>query len=151
MSTVIKNTVVGGLVVNDLPDRACVNTLKEFIELLPQYLSVDVPASVSNVVIGTNNPGSDDVGKLLLRVSNNGIILGLYAFQGGAWNKINTGPDGEVTWISGDSDNPPPGYVAIVPGSEQLPNAVVTHLVSLSVPKGSGPGYQYYAAVYVGF
>lgn len=147
----IENTVVGSLKPNNLPDRACVSTLQEFLDLFPQYFTVEVPASISNVVIGSSTPGSDDRNKLWLRRDNSGGITGLYAFQNGKWSKVNTAPDGAVELISGDSENPPPGYVAIVPGSEQLPAVQVNHLVSLSLPKGAGIGYQLYYAVFVGF
>jgi len=149
MTQVIQDVTRGSLKVNNLPDRVCIRSWKEFIESIPSFITVEVPASVSNVVIGNTAPGEDDIDKLWLRRDASGTFLGLYIFQGGEWVLI-TPPPETVWWFYGNSEDPPNGYTTILTGDPVISPAVVEALIPRYVAISPGV-YSYYAGRYTGF
>lgn len=149
MTQVIQDVTRGSLKVNNLPDRVCIRSWREFIESIPGFITVEVPASVSNVVIGNTAPGEDDIDKLWLRRDSSGTFLGLYVFQGGEWVLI-TPPPETVWWFQGTSADPPNGYTVILTGDPVVDPDVVQALIPRYVA-GPGNTYKYYAARYTGF
>lgn len=151
MPNIIQDNIKGALKLTSAIDRQCFTSFTDFVEKLPSLLSVEVPASVSNVVIGPSEPGQDDIDKLWLRRDNNGSFLGWYAFQNGNWNPFYNLVPGEVVWLVGDSTNPPDGFTVIDTGDPTIPAYIVTVLKGLYIPSVISSGYAYYAARFSGF
>lgn len=150
--SVIRNTVRGAIKVDNLPDRACFTTYVEFINALPQYLTVEVPNSITNVIIGSSPPGEDDKDKLWLRRDNSGRVIGLYTFQNGAWRPFDTSVVPgviNIKWVVGNSANIPDGYILIESGNTDIPSNVVQSIIAQYVPNTSG-GFSYFAIQYIG-
>jgi len=149
--TQIRDTIRGAIKLNGLPERAVFTSWEEFIKALPQYLSVEVPASaISGVVVSSSAPTEDERDKLWFRRNVAGSFVGVYAFQGGAWERFYTYAPGEVVWLTGNSASPPTGFRVIESGEPSLPTAVVNNITAQYVPI-SGGGFAYYAALFIGY
>lgn len=144
------NDVVRGLLVATVPERLCFNSMADLLRALPDLLSVEVPSSTGSLVVSSSDPGEDQRGKLWLRTTNSGGIIGLYVFQGGKWNPFYQFAPGQVMWLYGDSANIPEGLLLIEAGDDVVPAPVVAHLVPQYLPNGGG-GYSYFAVRYIGF
>lgn len=151
MPKIIDNVVRGALRVNGLPELNCFRSFADFIKALPELLSVEVPEGAYGVTVGADEPGEQDRTKLWVRRDNSGGLIGLYAFQGGAWKPLYGPVPGEVKFIFGDSNIPPEGWEVILPGDGTMPSEVVNRLVSTYVPNVGTGGYYYFAVRYVGF
>lgn len=152
MSKIISDTIRGALKVNGLPERSCFTSFSELLAALPELLSVEIPIGSSGVIVGPDEPGEQDRGKLWLRRDNSGGVIGKYAFQGGHWERLYDVVTGEVRWIVGDSTQIPAGWELIEEGVAGFPSEVIDRLVSTYVPNVNIAGAYYYFAVhYVGF
>lgn len=147
----IQNTVASALKVIALPERACFTTWQEFIESIPRFIGVEVPDSVSGVVVSSTPPGEGSRDKIWFRRDNNGSFLGIYAFQNGAWRPLYQFAPGQVIWMVGDSDNPPEGFTVIVAGDPTMPNSTALGIMAQYIPNPIGPGFNYFAVRYSGY
>jgi hypothetical protein len=152
MPVVVQDVVRGAIKLLDVPQRECVNTLQELLELLPKFLGVEIPTSASGIIIGNTAPGLDDINKLWIRRDDSGRFIGFYIYQEGEWVAVYDVLIGaeEIRWAVGASGTPPEGWIVVLPGDSVIPGVVVNHLVSQYIPDGSG-GYTYFAVRYVGF
>jgi len=155
MTQIIQDVIRGSLKVNDLPDRVCIRDWRQLIESIPQFMTVEVPASASGIIIGATAPGDDDINKLWLRRENSGAVLGLYAFQGGSWNKIyNVIQDSgnvEIRWLGGVSTSITPGWILIEENDAVLTSNTVQKIRSEYVPSSTPGVFNYFAVRYVGY
>lgn len=151
--SVIRTTVRGAVKIDNLPDRACFTSWKDFIESLPNYLTIEVPTSITNVIISSNPPGEDDRDKLWLRRDNSGRALGFYTYQNGGWRPFDTSiVEGviNIKWVVGNSNDIPDGYALVDANSVGIPTNVIQALMAQYVPNISG-GFSYFAIQYIGF
>lgn len=150
----IQDVVKGALKLNQLPERQCFTSWLEFVQSLPDLLSVEVPAFLGGVIASQSEPSEDQRNALWLRLSSNGAVLGLYAFQKGSWEIIQPDQDPfRPYWEIGDSSNPPKGYTPILPGDPVIPSNVVTWLVPQYLILNTGPPitYQVYTMRWTGY
>lgn len=150
MSPIIVNTIVGALKILKVPERECFKSWSEFINSIPDFVGVEVPATVNGVIFSRSEPGDDFKDSLWVYRDSAGNVLGLYAWQGTSWKPLYTMPKYQVFWFWGDSDNPPAGFTAILTGDTEIPSGVVSALVSQYVVTTPNR-YAYYAARYTGF
>lgn len=150
MSIVIANTVKGIVKVANIPERASFRTWDEFIRALPNFLTLELPASVSGIVVGNEEPATGDTDKLWLRRVPDGTVLGLYAFQAGNWERLHLAESNEIRWFFGTSLEPPKGWITIEEDDGVLDSATRAAIRALFVPNGSG-AFSYYAARFVGY
>jgi hypothetical protein len=155
MTQVIQDVLKGSLVLQEVPERVCIESWRDLIEIIPQLIGVEIPNEVSGLVVGPNPPGEDDINKLWLRRDNSGNVEGLYAFQNGSWqiiyNIINEGGNQEIRWIVGNSANAISGWEVITADDPILPAAVAQKIVAEYVPSGTPGVFNYFAVRYVGF
>jgi len=161
MVNVITETVLGGLKPLNIPQNACFNSFAELLAQLPLWYAVEIPASISNVVVSVTEPGTDDHGKLWIRISGTGAFVAQYMFFNGNWKRLYQYAPGEVIWMSGSSSK------IGVPGTDLEPFQLITSTGPSSVPSGartairaqyveSDPvtvpeSFSYFAVVYVGY
>lgn len=153
MSIVIQDVVRGAIKVDSLPDRACFNSFEEFIQALPNYLSVEVPTKISGVLVSREPPSEDDRDKIWFRRNSSGAYAGIYAFQNGKWQRLfQFVQDGalEIIWVYGNSNQIPDGFVLIQDGDTQILSTVVHAIMGHYVPIVGG-GFSYFAMRYIGF
>ncbi len=146
----ISDTVLGALKLTGLPDRMCFTSWLEFVQALPELLSVEVPTSASNVLVGNDYPNADETNKIWYRRDPGGNFIGIYAFQNGQWRLLYNQVLNQISWLYGNSTTIPDGFILIEPGDSQLPSNVVSHLVAQYVPIPGG-GYSFFAVRYVGY
>lgn len=105
-----ENDLIRGAVKLDtfIEDK-CFTSWKEFIAALPGMLTVEIPASITNVNVGNQQPSDSERDNLWIRKDNAGSFLGIYLYASGSWKKIYPVP-GEFNIIFGDSRTPPDGY-----------------------------------------
>lgn len=146
----ISDVVRGALKLNGLPDRECFTSWLDFVQALPNLLSVEVPTSASNVIVGNDYPTADDTNKIWYRRDPAGNFIGIYAFQNGQWHPLYNYVANELIWMFGNSAAVPEGFLLVESGDAMIPSNVVNHLVAQYVPILGG-GYSYYAVRYVGY
>lgn len=144
------NVVIGAIQVKGLPEEACFTTFKELLQALKDYLVVEIPRSITNVLFSVEEPAPDQRNYLWVRYNNAGGFVGLYIYAAGAWQLITPVPQG-IFWIYGDSDNPPPGYLPILSGHPEFTAAQITFMEAQYYPSGGPAPYSIYAATFIGF
>lgn len=105
------DVVQGALKPLGVLENACVESLSDLIKLLPTVLGVEIPASISNVVIGVAQPGDDQRQSLWVRFDTSSDFIGLYVYAQGKWRQIYPVPK-QVFEVFGNSSLPDtfPGY-----------------------------------------
>lgn len=112
-----------------LPDDTCFTTFAELLLALTKYMSLEIPASITNVVVSNVQPLDDQRNAVWFRMSNGGDFLGIYIFSGGSWIPIYPLP-GQFMRIPGNSQFPPAGYVLGNDPSLGLTAAQIAHIES---------------------
>lgn len=108
----LSDVVRGSLVVTNLPEDFCFTTFRELILALTQYLAVEVPSTITNVVVSNVQPLDSQTNSVWFRISNAGGFQGIYVFSNGSWVQVFPAQNG-VFWFMGNSTTPPDGYTLI--------------------------------------
>lgn len=149
-----ENVVSGALVIQNIPENACFTSYVEMLKSLPTYLGVQIPASVTNVVVSNIQPSSSQTTSVWFRLSNAGTFLGIYVFSQGEWHNIYPINDGNQfqieTFVSLDG-TVPDGWTKIEVGDPLLPPAVVTAIVAGNVMDPTNTFAQKFSAYFSGF
>ncbi len=146
------NLVRGNLVVQNLPDLFCFQDARQLIEMLPSLLGVQIPDSITNVIVSNTQPTDSQTASVWIRLSNSGGFLGIYVFSQGQWRPIlpvNTDTVTQIFWFASGSGDVPAGFTKVVPGTPGIPGSVITALQAQYV--SSGGNDLYYAAIFTGF
>lgn len=147
----INTTVRGAIKIDNLPERARFTTWLEFLEQLPDLLTVEVPSSISGVIVSIDEPGEQDRDKVWYRRDSAGRFVGVFAFQGGGWNLFYQFAPQQVIWTWGDSNTIPDGFTLIDVGDTVIPNSIVLAIKAQFVPNPVPPGYVYFAIRFSGY
>lgn len=148
-----ENVVSGALVVQGIPENACFTSFTDLLKALPTYLGVQIPASVTNVIVSNVQPSSSQTTSIWFRYSNAGSFLGIYVFSQGEWHNIYPINDGNQfqiqTFVSLDG-TVPEGWTKVAAGDPNLPGPVVTSITSQDFTNGAGV-VQKFSAYFSGF
>lgn len=148
------NVVRGELVVENIPENACFTSFVELLKALPNYLGVEIPDTITNVIVSNIQPSSSQTTSVWFRLSNAGSFLGIYVFSQGAWHNIYPINDGNQfqieTFVSIDG-TVPTGWTKVITGNTTLPPAVVTALVARDVLDPTATFAQMFSAYFTGF
>lgn len=93
-----------------IPQNACFTNFQELLSLLQQYLVVQVPRSISNVIISNTQPTSAERNSLWVRENNGGQFIGIYVYDGTTWRQVLPTPNG-IFKMYGDSRSIPEGFL----------------------------------------
>lgn len=146
------NIVRGSLVVQNLPELFCFQSARDLVEQLPSLLGVQIPDSISNVIISNTQPTDSQTAALWVRLANSGSFLGIYVFSQGQWQPIlpvNTDTVLQIYWFTSTTGDVPVGFTKIGAGTPQIAPAVVAALQAQYVVSGSID--LYYAAIFTGY
>lgn len=150
MAIIPSNTIVGSVKVLNLPETACYETFAEFVKDLAKYLVVEIAAGdISNVIISTQQPGEGDTGKLWVRRTGSGQVIGLYVFVEGKWVALFP-PEHGVFWMWGDSRTPDPGYKLIEQDSGIIPPADYPKFSAQYIKDPTNTYFVYFATTFIG-
>lgn len=93
-----------------LPQDFCFKgTAADILQLIASYLAVELPESITNVVVGNSEPTDIQNTALWIRQNASGTFQGLYVVSGGQWVPIYPVP-GQLTWVYGSTDDVPEGW-----------------------------------------
>lgn len=93
------------------PDLECFTTFKEFVAAIPSMFGVDVPNTITNVVVSNIQPTDTQRTAVWFRMSNGGSFIGIYLFTEGAWRQVFPVEGQGYRIFGGDSRDPPFGYI----------------------------------------
>lgn len=83
MSTPGTIVILNALKILGLPDLPCFTNFEDLLKSLPEFLGLELPDSITNVVFSTNEPL--DHGVLWVVSNNAGEIVDLRVYSNGAW------------------------------------------------------------------
>lgn len=146
----INDNVIGELKVAGLPEAVCFTTFEEMINALPQYLQVQVPASVKGVVVSTQEPNEDQRDLLWIRRDPSGNSLGNYTFQKGKWRPAYNFAPGQIIHIYSYNGSVPEGFKKVDSANAALPEVVANGIAASNIKNDLGVDV-YFAVTYVGF
>lgn len=103
-------TVNGALKINNLPDLACFQSFEDLLKALPTFLTVEVPSTITNVIISNVQPQDNQRDAIWFRRSNSGEFIGIYLYSSGTWRLVFPSPNALIR-MYGDSRDVPEGYI----------------------------------------
>lgn len=107
------DVVQGALKLKGLLEEYCIKSAAELVKAIPDLFTVEIPASVTNVVISSQQPGDDQRQSLWVRQNTNGGFIGIYVYSAGNWQVIFPLPTQlvKVYGKSTDATTFPKGYI----------------------------------------
>ena len=142
--------ITGAVKVIDVPDDACLTTVRDLLLSLQKYLAVEFGVErITNVAVSSDEPGDMDRDMVWFRLDNAGNFLGIFVFVQGSWVQMFP-PPGALYKIVGDSASPPDGYALVTNLLPQFTDAMVAKLQQEWVPAPNGIDYRIFHVVYVG-
>lgn len=138
---------VGTVKVRNFPEEFCFETFEQFLAALQELLVVEIPASVTNVIVSNLEPSSSQRSSVWFRYDNAGSFIGIYLFTDGEWIQV-LPPPNQVVWMFGDSDNLPAGFQLVDSSNPNFTGPELTHLQAFFYPPGATPPYTYFAVTY---
>lgn len=131
------DVIRGTLKLDNFQEGRTYTTTDAFIQALKDMFSVEIPTTITNVIISTAQPGDDFKEGVWIRKNAAGIFEGIYIFQDGAWTAV-VPPlfDNEIIHMYGDSRNVPSGYSLADITNTNLPAGVAAVLMANWVADG---------------
>lgn len=148
------NIIAGDLVIKNIPENACYTSFTELLKSLPEYLGVQIPSTITNVIVSNVQPSSSQTTSIWFRYSNSGSFLGIYVFSQGAWHNIypiNSGDQIQIETFYSVDGVTPTGWTKVEAGDPLLPPLVVTGIISRDVLSPDGTVTQLFSAYFSGF
>ena len=141
--------VDGALVPSGFPDTVCYTSFKKLLEDLPNFFKVQIPKSITNVIVSNVQPLEKDRNSIWFKLNNAGIFIGICVFSGGTWVQMFPVPN-ELPWIFGDSREVPEGYALADENNKNLPTGLGAYLRDHWKLHSSGAYYEYFQVTYIG-
>lgn len=141
--------VRGAVKVQDLPDLACFKSFEDLLKALEKYLVVEVPDSITNVVISAIPPENPSRDVIWFKLSNSGSFIGIFVFSGGEYLQQFPAPK-TIERFYGNSDEVPPGWEVISASTVGFTSAMVAKLQADWLRDSSDTFWLIYDAIYTG-
>ena len=139
----------GTVRIKNFPEDTCFTSFQEFLKALQDFLIVEIPASVTNVIVSNQEPSTAQRGSVWFKFNNAGVFQGIYLFTNGAWNQMLPAPN-EVIWMYGSSDDIPEGFQLIDSDNPNFTAPQITHIQTFFYPTPGTPPYEYFAVTFTG-
>lgn len=143
------DVVQGSLKLIGLPDGYCWESMEKFLQDFEKLFGVEIPTSITNVIVSPVQPLDDSRLSLWFRLSNSGSFIGIYMYGAGTWNQVYPAP-GQLFRLVGNSTTPPAGFILADSSAPGITATVAVYLLGTWHDSGSGY-YDVYDAVFVGF
>ena len=144
------NIVRGALKIDELPEGACFESFEALLKSLPKWLTVEVPRSVTNVIVGATQPNDDQRDFLWVRRGNDGGFKGIYVYALGEWRQVAPAPQ-QVYWMYGDSRDLPDGFILVDAANPNFTSAAVQFIQTQFVRDPTNTYWMYFATTFAGF
>ena len=143
-------SITGAIKVIDVPEDASLTTVRDLLQQLERYLAVEFDVDkITNVVVSSLEPEVSERDIVWFRLDNAGNFIGVFVFVQGQWLQMFPCPN-EVTKVTGDSRNPPPGYALVSTELAGFTTAMVNKLQTEWELDPSETYYVIFHVVYVG-
>jgi len=94
-----------------LPDTTCFESFEQLLQVLTDYMVLEIPTSITNVVVGNTQPGDTQRDAVWFRMSNGGQFIGIYLYSEGTWTQFFPVPGQVYKIAGGDSRDVPRGFI----------------------------------------
>lgn len=143
-----ETNVIGELVLTAVPELQCYKNFTEFLKALPSLFAVQVPSTVTNVIVSPSQPTSSQTSSVWIRTNGAAEFVGIYVFSGGEWIKVCPAPN-QIIWMYGDSSQIPHGYKSTDDASGvEISTTLATALKALWIAGSlAGPPYEYFSVI----
>lgn len=142
--------VRGAIRLDNFVEGKCFTSWAEFLQELPNLLTVELPTGITNVTIGINQPTSSELGNLWIKTDGSGSFVGLFLYMQGAWQQIYPAPN-QLFLMYGDSRSVPAGYT-LASADPNISALMLSNLQKIWTIGGTTPTwYSVYHATYTGF
>lgn len=123
--------ITGAIKFVDVPNDFCLTNITDLIKFIQKFGKIEFDASqVTNVVVSVDQPEIiQGLNIIWFKISNSGNFIGVFVYVNSQWLQMFPVPAG-IYRISGDSNNPPPGYTLITSTTPGFTAAMVNHLES---------------------
>jgi len=143
-------TVRGSLKIDNLPDLACFDSFEELLKAIPNFYSVEVPRSITNVTVSNIEPDDTQRNNLWVRQDDAGGFIGLFVFAAGNWQQVSPIPNG-IFRMFGDSRDIPPGFLLADASNPNLTGAIAVDLIATWTLDPSSTFYINFHVTFEGF
>lgn len=144
------NQILGALKAIGLLQGKHYESLEEFLQDIPNLYSVEIPESVTNVVVSNEQPGDDEREKLWVRVDNAGNFVGLCVYAKGAWQQVAPAPQ-QLFRVYGDSRYIPAGYLLADESTGKMTSLTAKQLKQQWVRDSTDSYYVIFDVIFTGF
>lgn len=141
--------VPGSIKVLDLPETKTFKSFEELLQAFEQYLAVEIPDSITNVVVSTQPPTSPSRNVIWYKLNASGSLVGQFVFSGGAYRQ-QFPPPNEVTKMHGSSDAVPAGYKLVIAGEDGFTTPEVLTMQATWYPPGPTGPWTIFDVIYTG-
>ncbi len=124
----INDTIRAAVKIQGLPERVELGSWEDVLKALTEYLVVEIPKSATGVIYSSKEPSKDEREKIWIRSDGSGGSTQEYRYVRGKWQPAYDIHPDVITWVYGDSENPPTGFEAILDGDGRIPSTDVNNL-----------------------
>lgn len=145
--------ILGALKLVGKVDCTCFTSIPDFLKAFPKLFAVEVPASITNVIVSVNQPDDSQRDSVWFRINAAGVFVGIFIYASGDWQQIWPTPQG-VFKMYGDSRSISPGYALVDSNNPHFTAAQVTAMQAVSgnwYPSADGLAYSIFEVTYEGF
>lgn len=150
-STTDTDVITGAIKLQELLEDRCFTGWKDFLKSLPQLLLVEVPSSITNVIVSAIQPGDDQRDCVWLRLNAAGTFVGIFLYAAGDWNQIFPPSAYTLFRMVGDHRYLPKGYKLADGNNGKLTSAAAAQLMTQWVKDPTGTYYVIFDVTFDGF
>lgn len=129
--------ITGAIKTQGLLDITCFKDVPDLLQALSQYLTIEIPDSITNVVVSNVQPTDPSRNVIWFKQSAAGQFVGIQVYSGGSWVQLFP-VVGQTTLVKGDSGNPPTGYKVVT--DDDVTSPELTHLQTMWYPAADPVG-----------
>lgn len=141
--------ILGALKLVGKVDCQCFTSIPDFLKAFPKLFAVEVPASITNVIVSVNQPDDSQHDSVWFRIDAAGSFVGIFIYATGDWRQVWPTPQG-VFRMYGNSSVVPPGYQLIDASNPHFTAAEVAAIQATWYTPGGGY-YTIFDVTYEGF
>ena len=144
------DVIAGALKIVGNIDCLCFEDFGSFIKAIPSLFNIEIPSSITNVIVAVDRPDDDQHDSIWFRRSASGSFIGIYVYATGDWRQIFPSPK-SIIKMYGDSRAVPAGYALIDAANSHFTAGQVAAIQSSWLPSSDGLAYAVFDVTYEGF
>lgn len=141
--------VKGAIKISGFPEGICFTSFEDFLKKLPGFLTVEIPQSITNVIVSNIQPLDSQHDSVWFRRDNSGTLIGIYVFSGTTWKQLWPVPGG-VFWVYRPDGTTPEGYSKIDDTRTDILSTVRAEIMAQYVKDNTNTFDVYFAVTFEG-